>query len=104
MYFNGMQERMASPEVSSNPTEFQKVARAAADLEQTVTAYREYEQLQQELAEAKELAAESAGCKISRQVVFHMLLYKHSPELSGCICTYVTLSGFCQHVTSSQVH
>ncbi len=52
---------MASPEVSSNPTEFQKVARAAADLEQAVTAYREYEQLQQELAEAKELAAESAG-------------------------------------------
>lgn len=55
------QERMASPEVSSNPTEFQKVARAAADLEQTVVAYRQYTQLQQELAEAKELAAEFAG-------------------------------------------
>lgn len=52
---------MASPEVSSNPTEFQKVARAAADLEQTVVAYRQYTQLQQELAEAKEMAAESAG-------------------------------------------
>lgn len=55
------QERMASPEVSSNPTEFQKIARAAADLEQTVDAYRQYTQLQQELAEAKEMAAESAG-------------------------------------------
>jgi hypothetical protein len=64
IYFSGAQERMASPEVSSNPTEFQKVARAAADLEQTVTAYREYEQLQQELAEAKELAAESAGVSL----------------------------------------
>ena len=52
---------MASPEVSSNPTEFQKVARAAADLEQAVQAYRDYSQLQQELNEAKELAAESAG-------------------------------------------
>ena len=52
---------MASPEVSSNPSEFQKVARAAADLEQTVIAYRKYEELQQELVEAKELAAESAG-------------------------------------------
>lgn len=52
---------MASPEVSSNPTEFQKIARAAADLEQTVDAYRQYTQLQQELAEAKEMAAESAG-------------------------------------------
>lgn len=63
-----LQERMASPEVSSNPTEFQKVARAAADLEQTVTAYREYEQLQQELAEAKELAAESAEDEDMKQM------------------------------------
>ncbi|KAL0049712.1 hypothetical protein WJX82_008180 [Trebouxia sp. C0006] len=63
-----LQERMASPEVSSNPTEFQKVARAAADLEQTVTAYREYEQLQQELAEAKELAAESAEDEEMKQM------------------------------------
>ena len=62
------QERMASPEVSSNPTEFQKVARAAADLEQTVTAYRQYSQLQQELKEAKELAAESAGESTSLQL------------------------------------
>lgn len=52
---------MASPEVSQNPTEFQKVARAAADLEQAVTAYRQYSQLQQEFKEAKEMAAESAG-------------------------------------------
>ena len=92
---------MASPEVSSNPTEFQKVARAAADLEQTVTAYREYEQLQQELAEAKELAAESAGCRISChscQVALHLLLYKHSPRLSMCMHTYVILSDCCQHV------
>ncbi len=94
---------MASPEVSSNPTEFQKVARAAADLEQTVTAYREYEQLQQELAEAKELAAESAGCKISCQVALHMLLCKHSPGLSACMHTYVTLSDCCQHVALLQV-
>lgn len=55
------QERMASPEVASNPTEFQKVAQAAADLEQTVSAYRQYGQLQQELKEAKEMTAESAG-------------------------------------------
>lgn len=52
---------MASPEVSSNPTEFQKIARAAADLEQTVDAYRQYTQLQQELVEAKEMASECAG-------------------------------------------
>lgn len=56
---------MASPEVSSNPTEFQKIARAAADLQQTVDAYRQYTQLQQELAEAKEMAAESAGAPLT---------------------------------------
>ena len=52
---------MASPEVAQDPTEFQKVARAAADLEQTVTALRQYEQWQEELGEAKELIADSAG-------------------------------------------
>ncbi|KAL3157081.1 hypothetical protein ABBQ38_001328 [Trebouxia sp. C0009 RCD-2024] len=66
--FKQLQERMASPEVSSNPTEFQKVARAAADLEQTVVAYRQYTQLQQELAEAKEMAAESADDEEMRQM------------------------------------
>ncbi len=80
-----MQERMASPEVSSNPTEFQKVARAAADLEQTVTAYREYEQLQQELAEAKELAAESAGCK-TKVVKLH------------CTCCFTSILQDCLRV------
>lgn len=52
---------MATPEVSSNPTEFQKVARAAADLEQTVNALRQYEQWRQELKEAKDMVADSAG-------------------------------------------
>ena len=75
---------MASPEVSSNPTEFQKVARAAADLEQTVTAYREHEHLQKELAEAKELAAESAGCKII--VKLH------------CTCCFTSILQDCLHV------
>ena len=67
---------MASPEVSSNPTEFQKIARAAADLEQTVVAYRQYTQLQQELAEAKEMATECAGPP--------RVLLLMSPGRNGC--------------------
>lgn len=42
MTFKELQMRMADPEVANNSNEFQKVAKAAADLEPTVTAYRNY--------------------------------------------------------------
>lgn len=78
---------MASPEVSQNPTEFQKVARAAADLEQTVTAYRQYSQLQQELKEAKEMAAESAGAVLPFfEIVLGVSAFAASFK---CCCWYI---------------
>ena len=78
---------MASPEVSSNPTEFQKIARAAADLEQAVTALRQYEQWQSELKEAKEMAAESAGiCHTSiMQSAMHSLAASNSTAVQNSL-------------------
>ena len=42
MTFKEMQLRMADPEVAGNATEFQRVARAAAELEETVNTFRDY--------------------------------------------------------------
>ena len=39
------QAKMADSGVSGNPDEFQKVARAAADMEEKVTVWREYQQV-----------------------------------------------------------
>eukprot|EP00891_Asterochloris_glomerata_P001615 jgi/Astpho2/1615/fgenesh1_pm.00028_%23_9_t len=52
---------MADSGVSGNPDEFQKVARAAADMEEKVTAWREYQQVVQELRGAKQMLSDSGG-------------------------------------------
>ena len=56
-----LQLRMADPDVASDPDEFQRIAKSAADLEPAVTTYREYQSVQGQLADAKELLKESAG-------------------------------------------
>ena len=55
------QAKMADSGVSGNPDEFQKVARAAADMEEKVTAWREYQQVVQELRGAKQMLSDSGG-------------------------------------------
>lgn len=52
---------MADPDKISDSSEFQRIAKAASDLEQTVSAYREYMDVQQQLAEAKQMLKESEG-------------------------------------------
>lgn len=52
---------MADPDNISDSSEFQRIAKAASDLEQTVSAYREYMDVQQQLAEAKQMLKESEG-------------------------------------------
>ena len=56
-----MQVQMSDPDVASNATEFQKVARAAAEMEDQVSAYDKYKATQAALKEAKELLRESDG-------------------------------------------
>jgi PCRF domain len=56
-----MQGKMADPEVLSNNSEMQRIAKAASDLEPTVQAYREYLEATEALEEAKQLLRESDG-------------------------------------------
>ncbi len=52
---------MSDPNIAGDATEFQKVARAAAELEDQVSAYDRYKATQAALKEAKELLRESDG-------------------------------------------
>lgn len=56
-----LQMRMADPEVAASTTEFQKVAKAAADIEPTVAAFRAYNEAQLAVQEAREMLRESSG-------------------------------------------
>uniref|UniRef100_A0A383V435 Prokaryotic-type class I peptide chain release factors domain-containing protein n=2 Tax=Tetradesmus obliquus TaxID=3088 RepID=A0A383V435_TETOB len=59
--FKELQLRMADPDVANNSQEFQKVARAASELEQTVNAYRQHQDAEKQLAEARVYLKEEAA-------------------------------------------
>lgn len=61
---------MAEPEVLANTSEMQKIAKAAADLEPTVQAYRDYLQTTEALAEAQQLLRESDGAVMCPDPLF----------------------------------
>ncbi|EFJ46039.1 hypothetical protein VOLCADRAFT_105686 [Volvox carteri f. nagariensis] len=61
MTFKELQMKMADPEVAANSTEFQKVAKAAADLEETVNAYRTYKDTEKQLSDASEYLKNEAA-------------------------------------------
>lgn len=57
--FNELNRRLADPDVVTNPDELQKVAKARASLEETVLAYQEWQQANEELGGAKEILKEA---------------------------------------------
>lgn len=59
--YRELQMKMADPEVAANSTEFQKVAKAAADLEETVNAFRLYRDTEQQLVDAQKYLKEEAA-------------------------------------------
>ncbi|KAG2434184.1 hypothetical protein HXX76_007910 [Chlamydomonas incerta] len=61
MTFKELQMRMADPEVAANASEFQKVAKAASDLETTVNTYRAYTDTEQQLTDAVKYLKEEAS-------------------------------------------
>ena len=82
-----LQGQMSDPNVAGNATEFQKVAKAAAELEDQVSAYDKYKATQAALKEAKELLRESeGGCCDAKAVV---LLYS--------VPSYGVLQNLCVH-------
>ncbi len=59
--FNELTRRLADPEVATDPNEFQQVARSRASLEETVLTYETWKTVQQQLAEARQIAKEAAS-------------------------------------------
>lgn len=59
--FQEIQNSMADPEISGNPTEYQRLVRSLADIQDAVEAYREFKDNERRLSEAKELLKESDG-------------------------------------------
>jgi peptide chain release factor 1 len=57
--FHELTRRLADPDVVGDPTELQRVAKARASLEETVTVYERWRQAEQDLQGAKQLQRES---------------------------------------------
>ena len=59
--FNDLQTRMADPEVSGNPTEYQRIVRSVTDIQDAVEAFRVYKDTQRRLSDAREMLRECEG-------------------------------------------
>lgn len=53
--FDGIEQSLMDPSISSNPQELMKLGKARAELEDVVTAFRKYKLVQKELAETESL-------------------------------------------------
>ncbi|MEB3214135.1 MAG: peptide chain release factor 1 [Leptolyngbyaceae bacterium] len=59
--FHELTKRLADPDVASNPSELQRIAKSRASLETTVVTFEEWKSTQDELAGAREVLKESSG-------------------------------------------
>jgi peptide chain release factor 1 len=59
--FHELTRRLADPDVAQDPNEFQRIAKLRSSLEETVTTYDEWKQVDEELVGAREIYRESAA-------------------------------------------
>ena len=59
--FTELTRRLADPDVATDPDEFQRIAKARASLEETVTTYHTWKETQEELEGAREVYKEAAS-------------------------------------------
>jgi peptide chain release factor 1 len=59
--FNELTRKLADPDVASDPTELQRIAKARSDLEEVVTTFEIWKQAQGELAGAKDILREAGS-------------------------------------------
>lgn len=59
--FNELNRRLADPDIATNPTEFQRVAKSRSSLEEVVNTYEDWKTTQSELAGARQVLKEAAG-------------------------------------------
>lgn len=62
--YEQLNQMMSDPDVLANPAEFKKAAKARADLEDVVLAWREYRRVEEELVEAKEMLSENLDSEL----------------------------------------
>ena len=66
--YEQLTEMMSKEEVLNNPAELQKCAKAQADLEDIVVAYREYKKVREDLSYSKEMLAEKLDLEMEEMV------------------------------------
>lgn len=59
--FNELTLQLADPQIASDPTEFQRVAKARSSIEEVVQAYQQWKTTQEELAGAKQVLKEAGN-------------------------------------------
>ncbi|MBF2045833.1 MAG: peptide chain release factor 1 [Leptolyngbya sp. IPPAS B-1204] len=59
--FNELTRRLADPDVATDPTEFQRLAKARSSLEETVDTYETWKKAQQGLEEARQIAKDASA-------------------------------------------
>ncbi|MDY6781834.1 MAG: peptide chain release factor 1 [Cyanobacteriota bacterium] len=59
--YHELTRRLADPDITTNPDELQRVARARSSLEETALAFEEWKSMQEELAGAREVLKEAGG-------------------------------------------
>jgi len=59
--FNELNRRLADPDIASDPTEYQKVAKARSSLEEVVNTYENWRNTQSEWVGAKQVHKETNG-------------------------------------------
>lgn len=66
--FHELTRKLGDPDVISDPSELQRIAKARSSLEITVETYEDWKQTQEELSEAKQILKESAGDRELQQL------------------------------------
>ena len=54
---------MADPDLPSNPSEFQRVAKAASELQEKVEGFQQYRELEAELEETRSMLKDGDGAR-----------------------------------------
>ena len=78
-----LQVKLADPNVAGDPDEYQKTAKAAAELQDSVEAYRQTKSVLEDLQQAKAMLKDSAGGPCCPHV--------HSLCLINCILRFPLL-------------
>ncbi|EFJ35262.1 hypothetical protein SELMODRAFT_141857 [Selaginella moellendorffii] len=70
--------KLADPDVANDPSEFQKLAKAIADMEEVVTSYQKYKESQRELDDLQEMIKSSGDKELAEMAVEESAILKEN--------------------------